>query len=104
MTKVNTDAKKFKKFLKSELGTVRKEYEEAKKHYEKSMKAFIVKNISGRKNFKEMYEFAYSWTSDYDSDQDAVETMKNITTLNRMIFDFIYWLEEEQFECDELVN
>jgi hypothetical protein len=97
------DLKQFKKLLKDETSDKEKEYKKAKLDYEKALKKSIILNITGRKNFKEIYQNSFERACDCYEYERGDWAVDHLMTLEWMISDFEYWLEEGQYEIDEEV-
>jgi len=98
------DLKQFKKLLKAETSEKEKEYKQAKIAYEKALKNSIVLNITGRSKFKETYQDTFDRARDHYQYQSSDWAVDHLMTLEWMISDFEFWLEEGQYETDEDLN
>lgn len=96
--KIANEFQLFQKAYKDEFEPASKRYEEALKEFEKSMKDFVIKHITGKKEFKKAYKNAFDDTRkayEYECGSDMVD---NKMTLESLIEDHLFWLEEEQDE------
>ena len=98
---INNDLKEFRKLLKAETSEKEKEYKQAKIAYEKALKKSIISNITGRKNFKEMYQGSFDQARDCYQHERGDWAVDHLMTLEWMISDFEFWLEEGQYDTDE---
>ena len=93
-----TDIKKFERLLTKETTEAHKEYVLAKKAYLNIMKDFIKTNISGEKEFKKSYKNAFQEACEcyeFERGSWAIDEQK---TLDWMINQHRFWLEEGQFD------
>ena len=103
-SKNTNDLKQFRKLLKDETSEKEKEYQKAKIAYEKALKNSIVLNITGRKKFKETYQDTFDRARDHYQYQSSDWAVDHLMTLEWMISDFEFWLEEGQFDTEEILN
>ena len=101
--KIN-DIKKFRHLLKTETSEKEKEYKEAKIAYEKSLKKLIISNITGRNKFEEIYQDSFNRACECYQYERGDWAVDHLETLEWMISDFEFWLEEGQYETDEDLN
>ena len=95
---ISNEFKLFEKAYKDEFEPANKRYEQALKEFENSMKDFVIKHITGKKEFKKAYKNAFDDTRkayEYERGSDMVD---NKMTLESLIQDHLFWLEEEQDE------
>jgi hypothetical protein len=83
----------FNKSLKAETNEAYKAYIEAQKVYQKTLKNFIIRNVTGKKYFKEMYGYAFSNARECYS-YDCQWIVDELITLDWMISDYQYYLED----------
>jgi hypothetical protein len=98
---INNDLKEFRKLLKAETSEKEKEYKQAKIAYEKVLKKSVISNITGRKNFKEIYQDSFDRARDCYQYERGDWAVDHLMTLEWMISDFEFWLEEGQYDTDE---
>jgi len=103
-SKNTNDLKQFRKLLKDETSEKEKEYKKAKLAYEKALKKSIVLNITGRENFKEIYQDSFDRACDCYQFERGDWAVDHLMTLEWMISDFEFWLEEGQFDTEEVLN
>jgi hypothetical protein len=101
---INNDLKEFRKLLKAGTSEKEKEYKQAKIAYEKALKKSVISNITGRKNFKEMYQGSFDQARDCYQYERGDWAVDHLMTLKWMIDDFEMWLEDGQFETEEDFN
>lgn len=97
----NLELKKFKKLVKSELDQVQKSYEQAKKAYESVMKQFVIREITGKNEFKRCFDFTHEILCEDFSYECGSLVVDDLLTFERIINDHEYWLEEGRFEEEE---
>lgn len=85
---------RFNKSLKAETNEAYKTYINAQKAYKKILKNFITKNITGTKNFKEMYGWAYDGACNCYSTERGDWAVDELMTLDWMVSDYQYFLED----------
>ena len=97
----NKDLIEFEKLLKSETNEAFKAYQQAKKSYMTTMKFFIKRYISGEDDFKIFYKIAHQEALDCYENEGGSWAIDELVTLQWMVDDFRYWLEDGQFEVPE---
>ncbi len=94
----------FKKAYKDEFEPANKIFEKALKEYEKSMKDFVIKNITGKKEYNKAYKNNFKFVEDiyqYDSASDLVDDRIALEFFIDHHFDY---LEDYQSEFEDSAN
>ena len=97
----NMELKKFRKLVKSEINQAQKSYEQAKKAYETVMKQFVIREISGKKEFKRYFDSTYEILCEDLSYECGSLIVNDLITLERIISDHDYWLEDGRFDEED---
>jgi len=80
------EIKRFKKIYKAEVSDVEKTYVIAKKTYERSLKAFVRKNIA-HESYQSLWKDAFEFTTEnyvLHTKPDHVEVLKNLINLHEI--------------------
>ena len=93
---ITNEFKLFEKAYKDEFVTANKRYEKALKDFEKSMKDFVIKHITGKKDFKKYYKEAFVIVKMSIQDESDNDFVDNKSILEFLIDEHLFCLEEEQ--------
>lgn len=94
----------FKKAYKDEYEPVAKRYQKALEEYQQSMKDFVIKNITGKKEFKKAYKENLKFVKEVYQHDSASDLVDDRIALEFFIDHHFDYLEDYQSEFEDSAN
>ena len=95
----NNDHEIFMKSVNAEIKEVKRAYEQAQKAYESVLKKFLIRNVTGKKDFKFFHDLALDDAVQFYSCESGSWAVDELDVLHSMVDDYYFWLQDGRYDA-----
>lgn len=95
----NNDHEIFMKSVNAEIKEVKRAYEQAQKAYESVLKKFLIRNVTGKKDFKYFHDEAKGDAIDFYNCEPGSWAVDELEILHFMVDHYYFWLQDGRYDA-----